>query len=150
MCGVHGVSGCLPLGFGKEPCHGGKLLPSLAFPVGSHLGAVCASFRPAPQCESGPVCPFACQPSARLLLVRGCARPRHEGPVGAGSHARSPLGHSDASVSSSTLPGAPIHCKESHAFPLEIRIEPNCAPGQSPASSACPPRPGKGSQMVLA
>lgn len=60
------------------------------------------------------------------------------------------LGHSDGSVSSSALPGAPIHCKESHTFPLDIRIEPNCAPGQSPASSAGPSRPGKGSQMVLA
>lgn len=60
------------------------------------------------------------------------------------------LGHSDGSVSSSVSPGAPIHCKESHTFPLEIRIEPDCAPGQSPASSVGPRRPGKGSQMVLA
>ena len=60
------------------------------------------------------------------------------------------LGHSDGSVSSSAFPGSPIHSKESHTFPLDIRIEPNCAPGQSPAYSAGPSRPGKGSQMVLA
>lgn len=84
------------------------------------------------------------------VLVRSCARPRHEGLVGAGSRVGSPPGHSAGSVSSSVSPGAPIHGKEGHAFPLEIRIEPDCAPGQSPASSAGPPRPGKGSQMVLA
>lgn len=85
-----------------------------------------------------------------FFLLEACARPHHEGLVGAGSRVGSPLGHSDGSVSSSALSGAPIHWKESHTFPLEIRIEPNCAPGQSPASSAGPSRPGKGPQMVLA
>lgn len=94
---------------------------------------------------------FPCPPfQPGLFLLRACARPRHEGLVGAGSRAGSLPWHSGGSVSHSTSSGAPIHGKESHTFPLEIRIEHDCAPGQSPASSASPTRPGKGSQMVLA
>lgn len=96
-------------------------------------------------------CPFPCLPLARPVscwrLVQG---PTTRGWLEPGAAWGALLGHSDGSVSSSALPGAPIHSKESHTFPLDIRIEPNCAPGQSPASSAGPSRPGKGSQMVLA
>ena len=103
--------------------------------------------------QSSPGCAPPCPPSAwpGLSLLAARARPWHQGPVRAGGAKWGAfLGTVRALFSSPTSPGAPVHCKESHAFPLEIRIEPACAPGQSPASSAGPPRPGKGSQMVLA
>lgn len=147
VCGVQSISGLLPSG----PIR--SRVMQAAFPRGPRPVGLPWERGCSPRCERGPVCMG--RSSSRLLPawplpVGSCARPRHEGLVGAGSRVGSPLGHRDGSVSSSASPGAPIHGKESHAFPLEIRIEPNCAAGQSPASSAGPARPGKGSQMVLA
>lgn len=138
---VRSIAGLLPLGSGKL-----HFLEGLVLWVSPGSLAACRA-RGGWRARGGPVPRL---PPVWPILVGSCARPRHEGLVGAGSRVGSPPGHSAGSVSSSASPGAPIHCKEGHAFPLEIRIEPDCAPGQSPASSAGPPRPGKGSQMVLA
>lgn len=148
------------LATGRVLCHGCCTVPWDPNPLG-RIGCLGASFwfsLSGSGLDVGAGMPvLGCELSISLSAFRlafSCRRlvqgPTTRGWLELGAAWGALLGHSDGSVSSSALPGAPIHCKESHTFPLDIRIEPNCAPGQSPASSAGPSRPGKDSQMVLA